>query len=118
MTESLLGTLLGALAGGIVSWWLTVWQLRRQRSDRLQDAQLDLLRRLVRHKDGNELAAALNEVPVVFSGDPTALALYLEALPLGDGRDETDGIIRLIVHLSSALALPVESAHLTRGFRT
>lgn len=78
---------------------------------------MDLLRRLVRYKNGPELAAALNEVPVVFSGDDRALNLYLDATSIEGGQIETERVIRLVVHLSFVLGLPVESDHLTRGFQ-
>lgn len=85
MIEGLFSVLFGAAAGGVASWLLTAWQLKRQRSDRVKDAQLDLVRRISRHKNGPELAAALNEVPVVFSGDEEALRLFLKAVPRAGG---------------------------------
>ena len=117
MIEGLSGALFGALAGGLVSWLVTAWQLRQQRNDRVRDAQLDLVRRAVRHKDGSEIGTVLNEVPVVFSGDREALELYLKALPDAD-RVDMDRVVRLLEHLAKAVGLPVQSEHLTRGFRS
>ncbi|RRD46501.1 hypothetical protein [Tessaracoccus sp. OH4464_COT-324] len=118
MIDALGSTLLGAVAGGAVSWFLTLWQMRRERSERVKDAQLDLVRRIVRNKSGGaELASALNEVPVVFSGDDRALSLYLAVIPECGGKANTELVIDLLVHLASSVGLRVDQEHLVKGFQ-
>lgn len=55
--------------------------MRRERSERVKDAQLDLVRRIARNKGGETaLVSTRNKVPVVFSGDDRALSLYLAVI--------------------------------------
>ncbi|MDR3359848.1 MAG: hypothetical protein LBO20_04215 [Bifidobacteriaceae bacterium] len=113
---NLLDAAIGAVVGGVVAWLLTVWQLKRQRAERLADARLDLVRRIARHESGAGLANGLNEVPVVFADDPKALELYMAALSPKGQETEMELVVVLLEHLAAEVGLPVNREHLAGGF--
>lgn len=112
-------TVLSVALAAVVSILLTRWQLTRERADRLAEARLDLVRRMARNKSGPELAACLNEVPVLFGDNEDTLVLYRLSLP-----DSTTGsvdmkrVVDLLHHLASrsGLAQKTTADDLARGF--
>lgn len=118
MIEAVLGAVIGAVVGASASWGITAWQLRWESKRRIRDAQFDLVLRIVRQKDGPQLAAALNEVPVLFAHDSRALNLYRAALPSSTkSQVEMSAVSKLLAHLAKAVDLPIDDADLLeRGF--
>jgi hypothetical protein len=117
MIEVLLGAVTGAFAGGAVSWFLNYRQTEREKRERLAQGQFDLLRRIARHKGGNELGATLNEVPILFARDKKALDLYKKAVRGTDAdRGSSDALVELVEHLARVQGLPVDREFLAPGF--
>lgn len=120
MSEFLAG-IIGALVGTLGSWLILRWQLHVSTRDEIARLQLDLLRRLVRHKDGPELAACLNEVPVIFSGVSHVLSCYRDALPSekAPGDDSLgDHLVALFNSMAGHLKISaLDRDLLLRGFR-
>ena len=104
--ETILTLLGGALAGGVASWVVGEWQRRRSLSDRMADAQFELVRRLARYKGGPELAYALNEVPLLFGSDGRAVELYRHSRPSPGGSADMEQVGELILYLARAVGLP------------
>ncbi|WP_133753258.1 hypothetical protein ACF3NT_01010 [Naumannella halotolerans] len=118
MIEALIGAVVGAVAGALASWAVTVYQLGWETKRRVRDAQFDLVRQIVRCKAGPDLAAALNEVPVLFAQDDIALDLYRDALPNSSTPAvNMSAVADLLAHVAESVGLPTKDRDLLeRGF--
>lgn len=91
--EALLGAVVGAFVAGCFTLGVALWNAKRSAAVRRADAQLALVREIMRHR-GNQVLVVepLNEVPLLFGNDEEVLRLY-RLLVAGTQRDVALGAL-------------------------
>lgn len=116
---ALIGAVVGAVLAGAAGYFQQRWSREQDRQDRVRDDQMRLARELMRNRhEVKLLAGPLNELPLVFGHDDTAMRLYREILNASSLTGRTQSLMDLTNHLAKAVGLEtnVQISDIQRSF--
>lgn len=123
MSAELWAAVIGAIVGSVLTGGAAYLQQRysrkQAREDRIRDGRMTLVREVVRYRlDQKAVIGPLNEIPLLFGHDETAMRLYRETLNAAKADDRTRSLTDLVKHLATAVGLEpsVQISDIARGF--